>query len=167
MATDPVALNNAEHILGTGGAYVGCPLHTVMWGAPNMRAFGTQAVDRLVMTDCRTAKLQSGSAHTSCAQHSHKTAINVSTHSAPPAAAPCMCATPLTPCSVPWVDDAGNIRVNRGFRVQVRPAAAPARHSLTHTLCHSSGHAHALAAKNPKPLPPKARPVRSHLPACC
>jgi hypothetical protein len=37
-------------------------------------------------------------------------------------------------CSVPWLDDAGNMRVNRGFRVQVR--CVDLRASL---LQHSSG----------------------------
>lgn len=110
--------------MGTGGAHVGFPPHSSMWGAPNMRAFGTQGADRLFLMGLphHKAAIRKCARNYSTATHLQPTRQQ---HTLLPlAAAPCVCPRP-SPCSVPWVDDAGNIRVNRGFRVQVGLAAAP------------------------------------------
>jgi hypothetical protein len=44
----------------------------------------------------------------------------------------------LLSCSVPWLDDAGNIRVNRGYRVQVRDHLLAAAISLLQDFVSSS-----------------------------
>jgi glutamate dehydrogenase/leucine dehydrogenase len=43
----------------------------------------------------------------------------------------CVALTLPCRCSVPWIDDKGNVQINRGFRVQFNSAIGPFKVRLT------------------------------------